>query len=247
MKLVLGVLLSLFSTSAALSQQIGVVDLTKPEPNPTQQQSGMTPPSDCAAPTGIMANGVIKPDDNLPRKILLEINKLSSEKLEVGSDFLAEIRLKNIGDKAINIPWSTDPSVIQRGPSPDHLQWEQANFRIVLKNKQNHTIALKGAEPSLYGTEFASGTQLTIKPGEWIAAFVNFKVEDMYHIVPENQFRLGESRLFLEWHQALRRWDRAKCGWNRVWFAYAGYYKQEHPTVPVQIDWPGSGENKDIH
>jgi hypothetical protein len=168
-------------------------------------------------------------------------SKPRNRTLEVGGESRAEVRLKNVGDTPIDIPWSTDSGVIKEAPNPDVLQWEQANL-VVLLDKKNKTIALKTADWPLYGSRFVGGSQLTIKPGEWVTAFIEFKVEDLYHIVSFTEFPVGEARLSLEWEQASRAWGREKCGWSRAWFDYGGdYYKQERPTIAVQINRSGSG------
>jgi len=113
----------------------------------------------------------------------------------------------------------------------------------VLRDKQNHTIPLTGAEVSLYGTKLTQGTELTIKPGEWVAAFVNFKVEDLYNITSPSEFPLGESRLFVEWQQASRTWDRLKCGWGSTYFDNRDY-TQEHPELVVQVSRTGSSNSE---
>lgn len=196
-----------------------------------------------------MADGGVKPPDNQPRTMSLEIVKLSSQTLEVGGYGRAEVRLKNVGENAISIPWSTDSGLIRKAPNPDVLRWEQANLGIVLLDKKNSRIALKTADWPLYGSKFVSGSQLTLKPGEWITAFLDFKVEDLYHIVTAPEFPLGESRILLEWGQASRAWGRENCGWNRAWFDYGrgGYYKQERPTMTVLINRSGSGEGKNAN
>ena len=102
-------------------------------------------------------------------------------------------------------------------------------------DKQKNTILLKSTEGALYGTKFDNGTIITIKPGEWITALINFRLEDEFHF-RTSEIPMGRSELFLEWEQAFRSWDRTKCGWNTFWFGYGSYYKQEHPTVTVQIN-----------
>jgi len=120
---------------------------------------------------------------------------------------------------------------------------EQGNLGVVLRDKQNHTIALKSAERSLFGSQFVTGSQMTIKPGEWITAFLSFKVEDMYHSVSSTEFPVGNAKLFVEWEQARREWNRENCVWNRAWFDYDSYYRQERPTTAVQIKRSGSGDS----
>jgi hypothetical protein len=183
---------------------------------------------------GIMANGAIIADDHQPRRISLEIVKLISDILEVGGEGRAEVRLRNVGEMPIQIPWSKDSSAIREAPSPDHLDWEQGSLRVVLRDKQNHRIALT-SERWLFGSQFVTGSQMTIKPREWITAFLSFKVEDMYHTRSAAEFPIGDAKLFVEWRQARRVWDREKCTWRRAWFDYEGYYRQEQPTTVVQI------------
>lgn len=246
MKLMIGVVLGLLSAGWVFPQQVGVVILPLPETTvpAAEQKIGELSPG-CKQATGVIADGGVKPPDNQPRTISLEIVKLRSQTLEVGSDGQAEVRLKNVGEKAINIPWSTDPGITQKAPNPDVIRWEQANLGIVLLDKTNRRIALRTADWPLYGSKFVSGSRLTLKPGEWITAFLDFKVEDRYHIVTASQFPLGEARLFLEWGQASRTWGHEKCGWNRAWFDYGrgGYYKQERPTMTVLISSLGEGKS----
>jgi hypothetical protein len=246
MRLIACVVLGLLTERAAFAQQVGVVDLTRPDAvqAAAPQNRNQLSPGCTQETTGIMANGYINVDDNQPRKISLEIVKLSSDTFEVGGDGRAEVRLKNLGEKPIHIPWSTDSGVIQQAPNPDHLEWEQGSLEVVLRDKQNHTIALKSAQWSLYGSQFVSGSQLTIKPGEWITAFLKFNVEGLYHTTSPAEFPVGEAKLFLKWGQALRTWNRKNCVWRRAWFDYEGYYKQEHPTAAVQINRSDSGKGK---
>lgn len=245
MKLMASAVFGLLSAACAFSQQIGVVHIPLSESTqPTAEQNAAQLPPGCTQQTGGFGDGAVFPPHHQKRTISLEIVKLTNQPLEVGSLDRAEVRLKNVGDHTISIPWSTDSSVIQKAPSPDLLQWEQASLGIVLLDNKNRTIALKTAMWPLFGSKFDSGSQLTLKPGEWIAAFLQFKVEDLYHIVTVPEFPLGKARLFLEWRQASRTWRRETCGWNRVWLDYGrgGYYRQEHPTISVLIKRSGSGE-----
>ena len=247
MKLMIGAVFGLLSAAFAFSQQIGVVHIPLLESTqPTAEQKAAQLPPGCTQQTGNFADGAVFPPHHQKRIISLEIVKLTNQPLEVGSEGRAEVRLKNIGDHTISIPWSTDANVIQKAPNPDLLRWEQATLGIVLLDNKNRTIALKTADWPLFGSKFVRGSQLTLKPGEWITAFLYFRVEDLYHIVTAPEFPLGKARLFVEWHQASRTWRREKCGWNRAWLDYGrgGYYRQEHPTISVLIKRSGSSEAK---
>ena len=138
------------------------MDLTEPEAAhaSAQTMSDQLAPGCTQETVGIMADGVITPIGSQPRRISLEIVKLSSDTLEVRGEGRAEVRLRNVGETPIQIPWSKDSSVIRKAPNPDHLEWEQGNLGVVLSDKQNHTIALKSAERWLFGSQFVTGSQI---------------------------------------------------------------------------------------
>jgi hypothetical protein len=246
MKAIACALLGLLTVSAGFPQQVGAVDLTRPiGVLAVAEQSGNPLATGCTQEKrGLMAHGARKLDDSQPRKIALQIIKLNADTLEVGGDGRAEVRLKNTSEKSISIPWSTDSSVIRKTPNPDHLEWEEGSFQVAFRDKPNHIIALTSTDWSLYGSQFVSGSQLTIKPGEWITAFLNFKVDDRYHIVSLAKFPIGDAKLFLEWRQELRISERGNCNWNTWSFDYKSYYKQERPTAAVQFTRSGSGKSK---
>ena len=240
MKALLVTILTLSLANHAFSQQIASVDLTQKleSTQPTERQKVTPLPQACAEPTGGVFDGVVLPEDKRPREISVEFTNLRDVNPQVGSDVVADIRLRNIDSKPINIPWSTDPSVIEKGQSPDHLEWEQGGFEVRLKDHRNNGFVLKSLDMPLYGSKFSPGSQLTIQPGEWVSARMNFKIEDRYFGTPE-----GESRLSVEWEQASRTWTRSKCGVTTGWFGYnRGFYKQERPSVTIQVT--GSGPAK---
>lgn len=233
-----------FWATVAFSQQVGFVDLAEPEaalaaPNAKHEQLA---PGCTEETVGIMANGTVVADDHQPRRISVEITKLISDKLEVGAEGRAEVRLRNVGETPVQIPWSKDSSLTREAPSTDHLDWEQSSFTVVLRDKQNHRIALNSGERWLFGSQFVAASQMVINPGEWIIAYVSFNLEDKYHIRSSKDFPLGQAELFVEWQQARRVWTRENCLWSRTWFDYDGYYRQEHPTIAVQIGPSGSAD-----
>jgi hypothetical protein len=245
MTLLEGAVLGFLLAGTAFPQEVGVVDLTEPEAAsaPAQTNSDPLAPGCTNETVGIMGDGVIVPDDSQPRRISLEIVNLSSNALEVSGEARAEVRLRNSGETPIQIPWSKDSGVFRKAPDPDHLEWEQGNLSVVLKDRQNHTITLKSTgQRWLFGSRFVPGSQMTVKPGEWITAFLSFKVEDMYHIGTSTDLPIGGVKLFVRWEQAMREWSRENCAWNRMWFRYEGYYQQERPTRGVQIKRSSLGD-----
>jgi hypothetical protein len=132
-------MLVLLSANHAFSQQIASIDLTQSiESSQSKEKLKVSPlPEGCEKPEGIIADGVMLPEDKKPREILLELTKLSDRSPKGGGEVVAEIRLKNIDKKPINIPWSTDPNALTKDQNPNHLEWQQGGFEILLEDQRN--------------------------------------------------------------------------------------------------------------
>jgi hypothetical protein len=241
MKVVLMTALILLLANHAFPQQIATIDLTRSHESPkqTKKQKETPPPKGCSCPGGAMYDGIVQPPDKQPRDISLELTKLSDINPAVGSEVVAEIQLKNIGKNSISIPWSTHPGVITKGQNPDSVQWEQGGFEVLLRDRRQNGFVLQSPDLPLYGSKFSAGSLLTIQPGEWVIARMNFKIADRFFGTPE-----GESRLSVKWEQASRTWTRGKCGATTGWFDYNGeFYRQERPAVTIQIADSGPIKN----
>lgn len=220
--------------ASAHAQQIASVDLTK-QPEPVQsidRQNKSALPHGCKKLSGGgVADGIVTPQDHQRRQIVVEVLKVSEDKASEGTQLQADIQLRNNGEQAIRIPWSNDPGTIKTGQHPDNLQWEEGWFEFMLRAPRGHDVLLKSLSQSLYGSDFSAGSQLTIRPGEWITATVKFKLEAMYLYQP-GEFK-GNSQLMVEWEQTARSWSVRDCS---VWNGYFSYtYEQRSPSITVEI------------
>ena len=227
-------------------RQIGSVDLTRPPEtsNVARSREKTALPKGCGKLSdGGIADGWVKPEDNLPRGIVVKVISVSNLKSALSSELRADVQLQNSDKRPIRIPWSTDSSLIENGQDPEHLEWEVGTFEFTLRDSEDNQIALKSLTGWLYGSKFTSGSELTIQPRESIIALVKFKLEDKYAIPPE-RLKEGEWQLLAEWHQVGRSWDVKNCAaWNS-YFQYDDFYRQHNVPVTIQVTAPDSAAQK---
>ena len=222
----------ILAATSAQAQQIASVDLTHAKV-PTKSAGTQALPKGCERLLpGDIADGAAVPPNHEPREIVVEMVKLSSENPVVGSEVRGEVQLQNIGKYPIKIPWSTDPNIIEKGQNPNRLQWEEGNFSIELKHGYELLASLS---QSLFGSRFSAGSELTIQPGEWVTAFVKFKLAPQYGS-PGHSVRKGKRDLFVEWEQVGREQALKDCAVSHGSFYYRNYYRQQNPTVTINVN-----------
>jgi hypothetical protein len=249
MKALLGAQLALLLSSIPLAQQISSVDLTHP-PEPSkhaENQEKRALPNGCEKLSdGAIADGWVKPENDRPRDIVVEVVNIRDKKPAIASEVEAEVRLRNADNRSIQIPWSTDPTIIKTGQNEYDFVWDVGTFEFMLRDQHDNEVFLRSLTGSLYGSKFAAGSQLTIQPGESIAAVVKFKLENEFRIPPE-RLKEGEWQLLARWHQIARSWHVKDCGaWNGF-FQYAEYYRQQNPAVTIQVTRDGSLRSAEAH
>jgi hypothetical protein len=220
--------------SPARGQEIAAVDLTHAtEPiKSAGKQSASASPKGCEKLLpGIIGDGYVLPPDDGPREIVVEMIKVNSDSPSVGSSVQGEVRLRNIGENSVQIPWSTDPNVTSQGQNPDNLSWEFGDLSIVLQG----TGRLKNLSQSLYGSKYVAGSMLAIKPGQWVTFEITFKLEPEYPI-PGRIVNVGQGQLRVEWEQTQTTWAVHDCSVARGFFRYGRYYQQQNPAMLIKIN-----------
>jgi hypothetical protein len=235
MKKVIQLILFLYVlVNSAHAQQIASVDLTHPrEPAESAWKHKKTAlPKGCEKLLpGMLGDGFVLPSDRGPRDIVLEIVKLSNENPVLGSEIQGEIRLRNSGKYPITIPWSTAPQIIEQDQNPNSIRWEEGRFNVRLR----HGNGLENLGQPLFGSRFSPGSELTIRPGEWITAIVEFKLSPQYAL-PGQSIKKGKVELFVEWEQGAGSKDIKNCTVASSWFQYRDYYRQYNPSVTININ-----------
>jgi hypothetical protein len=229
-------------------QQVGSLDLTQPlKPAESAEKEEKTNlPEGCKTFSGGgIADGWVEPEEHQLREIEVSMISVSDMKPTEGSELQAEVLLRNIGKQSIQIPWSTDRSIIRDGQDSHHLNWEAATFRVLLGKHSGNGVLLESSTRWVYGSKFSAGSLLTIQPGDWISATVKFKLVAMYLYHP-GEFGEGESQFLAEWKQVGRAWDVRDCGvWNG-YFQYDHFYEQTKLPLRVQITGKKSADVKKI-
>jgi hypothetical protein len=183
---------------------------------------------------GIIADGIVKTDDNQPRPILVEVAKISEQEPAEGSELDAEVRLQNTGTRAIEIPWSGDANVIETGQGSKGHEWQGGYFEVFFRARKPNGVMLKSLSPDLYGTRFHPGSLLTLQPGQWITAKIRFKLEAKY-LYKVGEFQGQEAELFVRWEQVNRVIWIKDCKEGSGFYRYDNFYKQENRGVKMHV------------
>jgi len=220
-------------TTSTKAQQIASVDLSHPKA-PTEsahKQRETALPKGCEKLLpGSLYDGVVMPPNHERREIVVEIVKLDNESPILGSEVQGEVQLRNSGRYPIKIPWSTEPNIVQKDQKPNSFSWEAGGFNIVLKPGGQ----LENLSQSLFDSQFSSGSELTIQPGEWVTAVLKFKLALQYEISGRS-IRKGKQELLVEWEQGAGSKGVKNCKASSAWFQYRDYYQQQNPTVTINV------------
>jgi hypothetical protein len=232
-------------TVVVRAQQVASKDLLRPPVALTataQAQVVEKPelPNGCSKMGVGYADGVTLGEDKAPRKISVDLVKISSTKLAIGSEIVATAKLQNVGEKSVQIPWSTDFRTTMDGQDPDNRFWEFGEFRMSLRDKRNPNYydRLVTTSQPLYASKFVADSNLTLKPGEWITAQISFRIE-----VQNPEFvevNVGTADLAMEWFQTVRTRSVRDCGVTLGYFPYDDLFDSLNRKVVarVQIERP---------
>jgi hypothetical protein len=238
------VLFASLLTIPAHAQQIASADLAHPlvaiaDANDKQEKDEVL--KECEKRGGFR-DGFTMAEDHEPRRIKVEVVKISSTQLEVGSDLEGTVKLQNLGKQPIQIPWNTDFRTTKEGQDPKDRSWVVGEFRIKLKNKEDDSTELTSLSQVLYSSDFVSGSTLTLKQGEWITAQISFRMEARHPAYEE--VKEGPSMLVAEWFQTNRTHKETDCGVTFGYYPYTLFYQQDNPPIVVGVENSNSDKNK---
>ena len=232
MKAILSVSFVFLLVTNIFMQKPRSVDLSHP---PVRSATAKNLPDGCKKVIpGTIADGWREATDNLPFEITVQVVSVKDSKAILGSELEAEVQLRNTDTRPLQIPWSTNPNIIEDGQGPNSFEWDQGTFDFSLKDKTGHQVPLTSLTESLYGSKFSAGTELTLRPGETISALVKIRLESLYQM-PIFQLREGEEQLSAEWRQTGRSQSIKNCvAWNE-YIHNDRYYHQKNLGMTVQF------------
>lgn len=159
--LVVGMILA---ATLAQAQQAGSHDLTS---LPAQASAAPEPTfENCPHGRVISTDGLMI--SKLRDKFALSIEDFSSRLIPIGTEFSATVRLKNISNSSVTIPWGTSLQEILAAQPPDDLAYETSTFSFKIETgiEYKRTTELEGLSV-LYGSDEKTGSELELAPGQW--------------------------------------------------------------------------------
>jgi hypothetical protein len=186
-----------------------------------------------------IGDGFVEPPDQEPRAIVVEMVEVSDKTPHKGGVVQGDVRVRNSGVHPIQIPWSDDPSVRGKVHNPQDLKsgkapvdWGEGYLHVYLQGSGELKILSQG----LYSSKSASGSTITIGPGEWVTVKITFNLEPEYPIADE--LKTGDGRLTVGWEQT----DISGtiygngCLVGSGYFHYDHYYKQQNPSITIKVN-----------
>jgi hypothetical protein len=174
-------LVFLFSAAAASAQMAGFRDLTLGSRVPTEH---LSIPETCEKPDSTIdeSPGQEAPNDATggPAKVLeLTILAVSPAKLEIGNDFDASVRLKNIGAKPVLVPAAADGErMLSTSADGTEEKYEvgDVSFRLLAGKEHKIPVYLNSAG-ALFADPDDRSSYLSLGPGSWLEMKLHARVE----------------------------------------------------------------------
>ena len=184
-----------FAVAPLPAQMVGSRDLTSGWRLPSEH---ISVPENCEKPRSSVLDGQEgHPEGASPKDLELTIVQTWPAKLEIGNDFNATVRLKNIGTAAVLVPSAPDGEGLLR-PSADGTEEKyevgDVSFRLTTGRQHGIPVYLNSAG-ALFADPDNNGGYLSLKPGNWLEIKIHARVECgmencMGEIPPDNNAQL---------------------------------------------------------
>lgn len=236
----------LMAVPSSPAQEVGSIDLTQSSEVPAAEKKTDSSTSGAKEEKekvpvgcpqilpGVIGDGFVEPEDYQQRPILVELVKISKDNPTDGREIEAEIRLQNSGTQSIKIPWSTEPGVIEMGQGPFDYEWEGGYFQVLFRAGNPNGVLLISSDKELYGSNFVVGSMLTLEPGQWVTAKVNFKLVAQY-FPKEGAFAGRKAELFVQWKQVKRSIRVSDCKRGNFYDRFERFYDEEDRGIIIQV------------
>jgi hypothetical protein len=137
-------------------------------------------PETCDKPRSSMINGDQAKASALKAKELeLTIIETSPAKLEIGNDFNANVRLKNIGTTSVLVPSIADGEQVLRSSADateEKYEVGDISFRLTTGNPRGIPIYLNSAG-ALFANPADKSSYVALEPGKWLDIKAHARVE----------------------------------------------------------------------
>ena len=211
------------------AQQAGLRDLTS---DPTEPANTDISAANCVH--GSVSNNDGLMISKMRDKFALSIEDLSSRLIPIGSEFVVTLRLKNVSDKSVTVPWTPSFQEVLADQSPDSIDYQSASFTLKVETgiESKRTTSLEG-EAVLYGTEQKPGSMLQLAPGQWatvrVRAIAHCRWKSQNPSICPVLRPDAKARLSAEWNETQYTFTNSACNIQRGNFA--GPRTESHPEI----------------
>jgi hypothetical protein len=195
-------------TELAAGQQIDFKDLTQEFPNPLKHEK-FQPDNSCGnGGGGGGAYSIGCPPATYPFE--LSLVNVDSNTIPVGGEFMALLRLRNIGHDPASVPWTIDSNQIELPDENGKYQFSQVDIRADLT--QAGGASHIWIPVYLYGSVNANGSLQQIKPGDWVELRVRLVLDCKNESSDCKLLKQGRAKLSFTWTESANTEFYNKCG-----------------------------------
>lgn len=166
-----------FAAMPLSAQMVGSRDLTSGWRVPSEH---ISIPQSCEKPRSSVMDGEQVDRDRVKTKDLeLTIVEISPAKLEIGNDFNASVRLKNVGTTEVVVPSAADGErVLHASADGTEERYEvgDVSFRLTTGKQRGIPVYLNSAG-ALFADPDDKSSYLSLKPGTWLEIKLHARVE----------------------------------------------------------------------
>jgi hypothetical protein len=227
----------------AVSQLVATNDQTSnvaPVTSPTQEPQTSSRPydnsdeSDCI--TGVRDGVIVQ---QAPEKVQLEIVSIEPRQVYEGTAIKVTIRLTNVGDKPILVPWATSPVAPETDPKTGTKSWERVSISLAFGTREEprRTSYLKG-EANLAATPSNRTQHVELLTGQWVEVKFNTVVlcySSKSWAVCQKLPKDGHTELTAHWGESLSTHEEEGCS------EWSGHYESRTAeSAPFPIEYVAS-------
>ena len=166
-----------FAAAPGFAQLVASRDLTSGWRVPSEH---IAIPETCDKPRSLMTNSdQAKADSAKSKDLELTILETSPAKLEIGNDFNASVRLKNVGTTTVMVPSIADGEQVLRSAAhttEEKYEVGDISFRLMTGKAHGIPIYLNSAG-ALFANPEDQGTYLALDPGKWLEIKLHARME----------------------------------------------------------------------
>ena len=167
-----------FCSIAGQAQMAAFRDLTQGSRVPSEH---LSIPTSCDKPDSSIADSPSPASNDAAgqsKSLELTIVQVSPAKLEIGNDFTASVRLKNVGNVAILIPAIADGEQLQPASNPaSEEKYEVGDVSFRLLSGKGKIAVYLDSSGALFADPDNKASYLELAPGKWLDIKTHARVE----------------------------------------------------------------------